>query len=195
MINRLDDLLRQAERVSRFLAWLGGIMLLVVIALTAVEILLRRTFSIALGLGFELSGYVLAVAASWSFAYALFNKAHIRIDAVYVRFGQRTRVAPDLLALVAFVVFAVALADASLGVALESISRGSLSDTPLQTPMWIPQVMWSVGLLWFAFVTLLLLLRTVVALRQGDLATAQQLIGSPTLDERIEDEAPDLEKI
>jgi TRAP-type mannitol/chloroaromatic compound transport system permease small subunit len=62
------------------------------VLLIAVEIVMRRTVGTSPGLSFEYSGYVLGISASWSFAYALFHKAHIRIDAAYVRFAPKGRI-------------------------------------------------------------------------------------------------------
>ena len=185
MIETLDKLVKRVDRISLGLAYLGGAMLLATVALIAVEIVLRRIFSFALGLGFELSGYVLAISSSWAFAYALFHKAHIRIDAAYVRLAQKTQVAFDILALSVFVVFTLVVCHAAWGVVLESIDRGSLSNTPLQTPLWIPQALWVVGLTWFALATFLLLARVVAAAFSKDFDKVRELAGSPTLDEQL----------
>jgi len=195
MTDRLDALLRIVDRISRLFAWAGGAILIATTLVIIAEIILRGVFSYALGLGFEMSGYTLAVCASWSFAYALFRKAHIRIDALYVRLGKKARIGLDLVALAAFTAFAILIATAAVGVMLESLERGSLSNTPLKVPLWIPQLLWSVGLVWFAFAMAVLLLRVVVALVQGDDAQVQKLAGSSTLDEQIEEEAPELGSI
>ncbi len=195
MLAALDALLRGVDRVSRLLAWLGGVILLGMVLLIAVEIVMRRTVGTSPGLSFEYSGYVLGISASWSFAYALFHKAHIRIDAAYVRVPPKGRIALDMLALTAFAAFAVLAAQATLGVLVETLERGTLSNTPLHTPMWIPQSLWAAGWLWFAFAVLLLLARCVVALLLGDAATVRRLAGSSTLDEQIEDEAPNLAEV
>jgi TRAP-type mannitol/chloroaromatic compound transport system permease small subunit len=185
MTATLDVLVDRVDRISRCLAYLGGTMLLLIVAVIALEIVLRRVFAVTLGLGFEMSGYVLAISSSWAFAYALFRKAHIRIDAAYVQVGQRARVALDILALAAFVAFAVVVCEAAGSVVLESVSRNSLSNTPLQTPLWIPQALWLAGLAWFAFATVVLLLRIAAATVSGDFETVQRLAGSPTLDEKV----------
>ncbi len=189
MTKPFDVLIDRVDRISCFLAYMGGVMLLAMVAVIAAEIFLRRVFTFSLGLGFEMSGYVLAISSTWAFAYALFRKAHIRIDAAYTRFGSRARMGFDILALTMFVAFSLVVCDAAWGVAFESITRNSHANTPLQTPLWIPQILWFAGLAWFAFATILLLARVVVAALTGDLETVQRLAGSSTLDEQIEEEA------
>lgn len=193
MIRCLDAIIARAERVSRWLAWAGGALLLMMVALIVVEILMRRLVGRGLGLSFEYSGYVLGISASWSFAYALFHKAHIRIDAAYVRFGNRGRQAFDLLAMGSLAVFAVFAAQAAWGVLDESLTRTTVSNTPLHTPMWIPQAMWVAGWLWFAFSVVLLMLRVSLAALAGDGDTVRRLAGGSTIDEQIEEEAPGAE--
>ncbi len=193
MIRCLDAIIARAERISRWLAWAGGALLLMMVALIVVEILMRRLMGRGLGLSFEYSGYVLGISASWSFAYALFHKAHIRIDAAYVRLGARARQAFDLLAMGCLAVFAVFAATAAWGVFDESVTRATVSNTPLHTPMWIPQAMWVGGWLWFAFAVVLLMLRVSLAALAGDGETLRRLAGGSTIDEQIEEEAPGAE--
>ncbi len=195
MLASFDALLRAVDRASRCLAWLGGVLLLGMVLLIAVEIVMRRTVGTSPGLSYEYSGYVLGISASWSFAYALFHKAHIRIDAAYVRFAPKGRIGLDMLALAAMAAFAAMTARASVGVLAETLARDTVSNSPLHTPMWIPQILWVGGWLWFAFAVLLLLARCAVALALGDPDTVRRLAGSSTLDEQIEDEAPDLKEV
>lgn len=191
MLRCLDAVIARAERISRGLAWAAGALLLMMVALIVTEILMRRLLGRGLGLSFEYSGYVLGISASWSFAYALFHKAHIRIDAAYVRLGSRGRQAFDLLAMGCLAAFAVFAAQAAWGVLDESLMRGSVSNTPLRTPMWIPQAMWVGGWIWFAFTVALLMLRIVIAALAGDAETFRRLAGGSTIDEQIAEEAPD----
>ena len=193
MLRCLDAVIAKAERISRGLAWAAGALLMLMVALIVIEILMRRLSGHGLGLSFEYSGYVLGISASWSFAYALFHKAHIRIDAAYVRLGTRGRQAFDLLAMGCLAAFAVFAAQAAWGVFDESLIRGTVSNTPLHTPMWIPQLMWVGGWLWFAFTVVLLMLRVVIAAFAGDAETLRRLAGGSTIDEQIEEEAPGAE--
>lgn len=193
MLRCLDAMIAWAECVSRWLARAAGALLLLMVVLIVTEILMRRLLGGGLGLSFEYSGYVLGIAASWSFAYAVFHKAHIRIDAAYVRLGTRGRQALDLLAMGCLAAFAVFAAQAALGVFTELLARGAVSNTPLHTPLWIPQMLWVGGWLWFAFTVVLLMLRVVVAALTGDAETLRRFAGGSTIDEQIEEEAPGAE--
>lgn len=177
------------DRVSLLGVWGGGILLFASIGLIAVEIVLRKGFNTSLQGTNELSTYAFAISVSWGFAYALFRKAHIRIDVLYVRLPPAYHLALDGLALFALSIFTILVSWQAYNVLATSISQGSISNTPLGTPLWIPQLLWFVGLLWFTVCVVLLLMRTVVAALEGDTTLSARLVGSPTLDEEIELEA------
>lgn len=182
----LDGLLRRAGWISRAGVWFGGLLLLASVAMIAVEILMRRTVGWSFRGAHELSGYVLAISAAWAFAFALLEKAHIRVDVLYLRLGPAWRAVLDLTALTLLGLFALMVAQQTWEVLATSLARGSTANTPLRTPLWIPQVLWWSGLAWFAVVTFLLWLRVVVALAAGDLAATRRLVGSRTLEEEIQ---------
>ena len=181
----LDWLLRRATWISRLGVWAGGLLLMAAVVMIVVEIVMRRTVGWSFRGATELSGYILAISSAWSFAFALQEKAHIRVDVLYVRLQPRWRAVLDLLALTLLGLFMLVLVQQAYGVLATSIARNSTANKPLATPMWIPQVLWWSGLTWFAIVTVLLWLRVLVALAGGDTARIQELAGSRTLEEEI----------
>lgn len=189
MISSLADLLEwllcRATWISRLGIWAGGLLMMAAVVMIAVEILMRRTLGWTFRGAHELSSYVLAISAAWSFAFALLEKAHIRVDVLYVRLKPRLRALLDLLAMTLMGLFLLILVQQAFGVLSTSIARSSTANTPLATPLWIPQVLWWSGLAWFAIVTLLLWLRILVALLASDFGRIQELAGSRTLEEEI----------
>jgi len=181
----LDTALVWADHASLWLARAGGFLILITVGMVTIEILSRRLFGRSAVPATELSGYIMAISASWAFAFTLFRKAHIRIDAVYLLFPVPVRSMLDLLALLTLALFCVLVVGASLDVAMSSLHRGSTANTPLQTPMWIPQMLWALGLCWFAFAVGLLLLRVLLGLVMLDPRAVQRVAGSPTLDDQI----------
>lgn len=184
----LDRLLQAMDRISLWLARLGGFLILATVAMVTLEVISRATIGVSLGASTELSGYVLAISASWSFAYALLHKAHIRIDVLYVRMPRVVRPVLDLIALVMLGLFCVFVVGAVVEVAAGSYAQNALANTPLRTPLWIPQWMWAGGMIWFSLAVAALLLRVLLALLARDPDAAQRVAGSATLDEQIESE-------
>jgi len=55
--------------------------------------------------------------------------------------------------------------------------QNSTANTPLATPLWIPQGLWLIGLLWMSVVLTFMLVRSSIALVKGDLATVRKIAG------------------
>jgi TRAP-type mannitol/chloroaromatic compound transport system permease small subunit len=185
----LDLLLRLADRVSLWATWAGGALMLAAAFLVAIEVLLRKFLLVSLGGADELSGYAFAISTAWALSFTLLRRAHVRVDALYGQLPQRMRAVLDIAALAAIASFAFLLAWHASAMWRTSWDFAARATTPLQTPLWIPQGLWSLGLILFVLVTLALLLRAVLALLAGDLASVRALAGARTIEEDAADEA------
>lgn len=180
MLHALDQALLVLRRVARLFVWISLALLLAAVALILAEVFSRRLFGISLGGTDELSSYAFAIAVSGSLPYALLERANIRIDAVYQHLSKAAQAWLDVISLLGFGLFMGLLVFYASGVLLESISNRATANTPLSTPLWIPQSLWGAGLLLFVIVYVAVLLRTLAALLKGDLKTVQRLVGSPS---------------
>lgn len=158
----LERLVGRARQASRYAAWAAGYAVLGCAVLIGLEIVLRKLFSVSLQGTDEISGYVLVVTFAWTAAWALFRDAHIRIDIVSSRLPPGPRRLFDLLALASLVGVAILLAWQAIGVLAESLRLGSVSNTPLRVPLWLPQGLWFVGLVGFALAAAILLIARLV---------------------------------
>jgi TRAP-type C4-dicarboxylate transport system permease small subunit len=70
-----------------------------------------------------------------------------------------------------------------------SVVKHSAANTPLATPLWIPQSIWLAGLIWFAFSIAVLIFGTLYFRSKGLEREADQLLGIATLDEEIQESA------
>ncbi len=93
----------------------------------------------------EVAGYMLVLAATWGFGYTLRMDAHVRIDVLLPYMAPPVRAAMDFLAQVAMAVFACMFAWRTWLLVLDSWETGIRSSTYLLTPLWIPQVILSIG--------------------------------------------------
>src|SRR3546814_8483156 len=106
----MDRVLDLAHRLARLGALGGGALTILAAIVIGVDVVLRKTLALSVGGASELSGYVLAIGSSWGFALALLDRAHIRIDTLYVLLPTRICAALDLLDLVVMLAFAGLLA-------------------------------------------------------------------------------------
>jgi len=185
----MGKLILIGDKLSTWAAWIGGGMLFATAILIAVEVTLRKVFSISMGGADELSSYALAVSCSWTFGYALFRKAHIRVDVLYIRLPKTFRYALDILSLGLFALYMLMLSYFAFWVLHTSIVRSSVANTPLATPLWIPQGLWFAGIVGFTLTTLMILTGTLYHLMTGDHRKAEKLSGASTLKEEIEEES------
>ena len=166
---------RIVAAVSLWMARAGGLLLLLSSALISFEILARKFFALPFSVGNELSGYALAIGASWSFAYALLHRAHVRVDVLRGLFPPLGRTILDVLALISLGALALALCWPAWGTAATSLQLGARENTPLGTPLIVPQGLWLIGLIWFAFVCLEQCVLVLMALVRRDAHTVERL--------------------
>ena len=184
----LDKLLDVVQIGSLWLARAGGVLILVTVAMVTIEVLSRRFMGRSAVHATELTGYIMAISASWSFAYTLMRKAHIRIDALYLNFPVKVRGVLDLVALLAMALFCILVVGAAFEITSDSYTGGATANTPLGTPIWMPQALWLLGLTWFSVAVGLVTLRVLFGLLGGDIDGVQRIAGSPTLDEQLSEE-------
>lgn len=188
----MDRLLVVAHRLARWGAWGGGALLLAAAVLIGIDIAMRKLFSLSVGGASELSGYVLAIGSSWGFAFALLDRAHIRIDSLYVLLPTRMCAVLDVLALMSMLAFVGVMTAKAWDMFQQSFELGSRALTPIATPLMYPQFLWLLGLVYFVLVIVLLLVRAVQALLTGDIATVQRIAGSRTAVQDLEQELKSL---
>ncbi|WP_355662444.1 TRAP transporter small permease subunit [Halomonas salifodinae] len=137
-------------------ALIAGYAALGLSALITFEVIARKFFSFSLQGVDEIGGYVLAIGVAFSFAYALLQRAHTRVDVLLERLPALLRAPLNLAAMLALAALAGFMAWRGLSTLGETLEFGSRASTPLQTPLWIPQALWVAGLGLFALLALCL---------------------------------------
>ena len=184
------------QRISRIFAWLaGGCILFGCGALISADVVTRFVFKRGMIESFEISGYMLAACIGLGLAFTVTSKSNIRVDILLDAFPYRLRVACDLLAAVALAVIAVALVWFAWKTLAQSWSMNARSTSIMQTPMVLPQGIWWIGLLWFAFMAILLPLQAILRLLATDQRGFDRLIGSLRVTEELEQAGIDMARI
>ncbi len=190
----MERTLDTAYRLSRLGAWFGGTLIFLAAFLVGLDVTLRKLFNVTIGGADELSGYALAVGSAWAFGFALFERAHVRIDSLYGLFPIRLRMLLDLLGLITILVFFALVTRHAYVVMVQSALSNTHSLSRLGTPLVVPQAVWVVGLASFVLAGLLLLLKGGLAVVSGDVRTVVQLIGPRSAIEEIQEEIGQVEK-
>lgn len=180
------------RRFAQWGLWFGGALVLLAAVLIGIDVLMRKFLDRSIGGADELAGYSLAIGTAWGLGAALLDRAHIRIDSLYVLFPQKLRLALDVVALVLFVGFFGLTLWHGLGVVSQSWISESRSQSALETPTVIPQVLWIAGLATFVVVGLVLLVHALRVGLSGDLRGMAKLISTRSAEEEVEEEIRDL---
>ncbi|WP_036554542.1 TRAP transporter small permease subunit [Nisaea denitrificans] len=177
-----------AHRLSRWLVWLGGALILGSAFLVTLEVILRKFFNTSIAGADEISGYAFGVATSLGLAFALFERAHIRIDALFLILPRSLRMFLNFFGLALLIGFAGIVTWMAWGLVADTLQHGSRSITPMRTPLAIPQIPWLAGWIYFVACGLLLFFGMLFTTLTGGMAEAERRIGVKTLDEQIKDE-------
>lgn len=168
--------------------WFGGALILLSAILIGIDVFLRKVFVLSIGGGDELAGYALAIGTAWALGATLLDRAHIRIDSLYMLLPASLRVVLDIVGLVMLVGFFSLVFWHGLGVFEQSWASGSRSQSALETPLIIPQAIWLAGLALFMLVGAALLLASLARLVRGDRAGVARLIGTRSAAEDVAEE-------
>jgi TRAP-type C4-dicarboxylate transport system permease small subunit len=184
----LDRLLGVANKSSQVLVWVGGTMLLFAAVLTTLEVFLRKFLNFSFGGADEISGYCFAISTAMAFSYATLQRAHVRIDALYIHLPRAAQLFLDIVGFLALGFFLILACSQAFAVWKNSWDYSSVSITPLVTPLALPQGLWLAGMLFFVFCFVALFLRVAQALIQRDWVKVSQLISARSLEEEISEE-------
>jgi TRAP-type mannitol/chloroaromatic compound transport system permease small subunit len=185
----IDRGLRTAEWLALRAVWAGGVLLFLAAFTVSVDVIARKVLSVSLGGADELSGYAFAIGTTWAFAFALLQRANVRVDALYQLLPAKLCALLDVLALVALGVFAAYLSRFAYEVMITSWSLGSRSNSALQVPLWIPQALWAAGLALFLVTLALLLAKSIGALARGDWDAIREQLGARSAVEEAAEES------
>ncbi|WP_163834210.1 TRAP transporter small permease subunit [Spartinivicinus ruber] len=184
----LNALYQLTEKITRLSALMGGMLILFSAFLITIDIILRKVFTISIGGADELSSYALAIGSSWALGYALFCRANIRVDVICYMLPLKLRVVVDLLALIALGVVVAVCSIYVFYTLADSWQFDSHANTPLQTPLVIPQLLWFIGFVVCVWTFILLFIKSSVAIFQGKFNEVNGVIGTRSIKEEINDE-------
>ncbi|KGD98306.1 C4-dicarboxylate ABC transporter permease [Achromobacter sp. RTa] len=185
----LGGILRRAESFSRVAVWAGGALTVASVLLISFDVLARKFLGFTTGGADELSSYAFAISTSWALAFATLQRANVRVDVLYQHMPVRVAAVLDWISLVALAIFMVYLTFYASEVVQASWAQKSTANTPLATPLWIPQGLWLLGLAWMCITVALMLVRASAALVTGDLDLVKNICGVRSAQEEADEEA------
>ncbi|MCC8432788.1 TRAP transporter small permease [Reyranella aquatilis] len=178
--------------LARSAAIICGWILMAISFLTVFEIVARRWFGFSLRGVDEISGYVLAITSAGGFCWAFVTRSHMRITLLFPYVPPLARTLLNLLAMLTLASMALFCAWRGWSELAANFESGKPANTPLQTPLWIPQAFWFAGLALFALTTGIAAAHAVGLLFR-DRGLLDQLYGPASLEEEVRTEVSQLE--
>ena len=168
-------LVRAVDCVFIWPGYLAGALYFVLAFFVTYDVLARK-WGAAVGLPTtrvtdEISGYLLALAATWGFAFALRTGGHVRVDVMFPYMARRLRIAADVVAQLLMAVFAATIAWKIWSLVADSLENDMRSSTYLVTPLYIPQGILGVGFSLLALAAVF----TAIAILAGWQSTEQSV--------------------
>lgn len=184
---KANDAYRAANALSHGAALAAGYAAMLLAGLITFEVIARKFFNFSLQGANEIGGYVLAIGAAFSFAYALLQRAHTRVDVLLAKLPAALRAPLNVLASVLLAGFAIFMLWRGADTLLVTLEFQSHASTPLQTPLWIPQSLWVAGLVVFALLATLLALRAIYLLLSGNVAQLNTEFDPRSADDELDE--------
>ena len=184
----MERAMNLARRLCQMGLWFGGALVLLAALLIGVDVVLRKFFQMSIGGADEIAGYGLALGTSWGLGATLLDRAHIRIDSLYVVFPRWLRLTLDLVGLALFLGFFGLVALRGWDVVELSWISSSRSHTALETPTVIPQFLWVAGFAILLAAGILLIVQAVLLMARGEYGAATRVISTRSAAEEVEDE-------
>ena len=147
--SRAPALARAVDCVFIWPGYLAGVLYFVLAIFVTYDVLARKWGSYV-GLPTtrvtdEISGYLLALAATWGFAFTLRTGGHVRIDVMFPYLARKVRTAVDVLAQLLMAAFAAIVAWKIWSLVVDSLENDARSSTYLLTPLYVPQGILGIG--------------------------------------------------
>ncbi len=185
MFNRIHEVLK---RLSTYAVWVSGGALMISAIIVTVDVLLRKFVGWTMSGSDEVTSYVFAAGTTWAYSYCLLHRSNIRIDAVYNLLPVKARNILDLFGVFLLLLYMGVLTDRAIITLQDSIINGSVSNTTLTTPLWIPQLAWVSGLIMFMITLIFVATYAATAFIKRDPATVTRVAGILSIEEEIEEE-------
>jgi TRAP-type C4-dicarboxylate transport system permease small subunit len=174
---------RAVARVGTVMGYVAGWGFILCAVFITFDVIARRFFGFSSQATTEITGYALAFGIAWALAHALTTRAHIRIDVLINHLPDRLRYPMHLLSLAALGVFMGFIAKGAYDLVDESILFNATDISLLRTPLWIPQGLWTLGIVVFLVLIVLLFVESFLLVLAGRGREAEALVHARTYQE------------
>jgi len=136
---------RVTDKIYFIMAWVCGLELLLLGFFITYQVIARKLLWVMAPATDVMSGYVLAMAATWAFSYSLRSGSHVRIDVLLPYMSKNIRAIADWTAVFAVAFFAYVTALKMWANVVDNYHRGVVTNDYPLTPLFIPKIVVALG--------------------------------------------------
>ena len=136
---------RVTDKIYFVMAWVCGLELLLLGFFITYQVIARKLLWVMAPATDVMSGYVLAMAATWAFSYSLRSGSHVRIDVLLPYMSKNIRAIADWTAVFAVAFFAYVTALKMWANVVDNYTRGVVTNDYPLTPLFIPKIVVALG--------------------------------------------------
>lgn len=173
-----------AEKLAVLLALCAGGAVALLALLIFVDIIGRDFLGVSVQGTDEIGGYVLAFVGSLGMALTLLRRGHPRIDLFFRFFPRLAGDVLHVLAQVTIAGLAIFMTWHAWSELQTTLRFGSITNTPLQTPLWVPQAIWVFGTAFFGITACLTSAHAIYLLARNR-PFVTRFYGPVTIDEEV----------
>jgi C4-dicarboxylate transporter, DctM subunit len=127
------------DRLLSATGYIGGVLIVLSAGFITYDTIMRWVFHITSDWIYEYTVYMIGASSCLSTALVLRENGHINVDFLISRLSQKTRAILNLVSLIFSSLICVVLTWSALQMLLRAITVKSVSNTIMETPLWIPQ--------------------------------------------------------
>jgi TRAP-type C4-dicarboxylate transport system permease small subunit len=136
---------RVTDKIYFLMAWVCGLELLLLGFFITYQVIARKLLWVMAPATDVMSGYVLAMAATWAFSYSLRSGSHVRIDVLLPYMSKNIRAIADWVAVLSVAFFAYITAWKMWANVVDNYQRGVVTNDYPLTPLFIPKIVVALG--------------------------------------------------
>lgn len=140
--------------------------ILIMAVLEIVEIFGRSIFNHSLMIVDEYAGYLMSCMVFMGLCHSYYSGSFVRVEAIYGKFKGQFKKYIDIVYTFIMIVFTAAFGYYSILLNYKSFTKHLVSTGYYMTPLWIPQVFMSVGIICFFIYTVMDLIRKIKNIRE-----------------------------
>lgn len=159
----LNSILFVIEKISLIFGYISGGFVFLMMVIISYDVLMRHFFDNPTIWADEVSCYLLVGITFLGAAYTLIMDAHVRVETFTDMLGPKAQRYLEFITDILSLAFLIIFTRQAYWLVKDSLVSTQISATLLRTPLYLPQLLFAIGLTWFSLQMLVHILRRITS--------------------------------